>query len=313
MGICIAGRSAMNWWFSEGRNLINDAPVSLMTREELRSTELEVQLALDRFATSGELETIVSNHNERTHRKNIVEHSYSDIYALKLFYQMDATTQICCPEIALLQMLRTMGDIEWIVLASQAFSIYDPNDYLHRVPALSTPEKCAEVLNSIPYCCKANRARKLLAKCVTRAASPREIQVALLLTLPRRMGGYGLPRPELNGVIKLGAKQAQEVGVASLSCDEVWRKQKVIAEYESDQHHASPLQLGVDSRRRAILRNKGYRVHTITNNQIIYANETDRLAEAISRDLKYRPNMQVKDYARRKEELRSVILEAGLF
>lgn len=309
MGICIAGKSALKWWLGEGRPYVREQFVALMPASMLTPSEAERSSALNRFATDGVLETLVSRQADRARRAGCVEHCYSQLGKRKLFYQVDEFTQICAPELALLQVLRHMDDIQWIVLASRVFSSYAKEDSTDPHP-LTTAGRCADVSRDIPRSCNSERALRLLGKCVSEAESPREIQVALLLTLPRRMGGYGLPKPELNGKISLSAAQLKDVGTPYLRGDAVWRSKKVIAEYDSDLHHANAYQLGVDSRRRAIFRNKGFRVHTITNNQVIYEHETDRLAEAISRDLNYRANSRPQDYEQRKAQLRRAILES---
>lgn len=47
------------------------------------------------------------------------------------------------------------------------------------------------------------RARRVVEAAFDRAASPMETVLALMLTLPVRVGGFGLPRPRLNGEVPL--------------------------------------------------------------------------------------------------------------
>ena len=77
-----------------------------------------------------------------------------------------------------------------------------------------------------------------------------ETALALLLSLPVRHGGFGLPLPALNPPIDLGA-DAQRVlgGQRRIFVDLLWADARVGIEYDSNEHHSSHQKHLADERR----------------------------------------------------------------
>lgn len=99
-----------------------------------------------------------------------------------------------------------------------------------------------------------------------------------------------MPKPQLNGAIHLATPNLS--GVEILHGDMVWTEQRVVLEYESKEFHANERQLEIDSRRRALLADEGYSVFTMTNNQLLFEAETERLARVLAKAMgtKIRPD-----------------------
>ena len=98
-----------------------------------------------------------------------------------------------------------------------------------------------------------------------------ESQLALMLSLPCRMGGYGLSKPLLNARLKNSLREA----------DLLWLENKLVVEYESNQHHATVESPGKDSTRRTKIELLGFRVITATNEQVTNYCLMDGLAHLI--------------------------------
>ena len=109
---------------------------------------------------------------------------------------------------------------------------------------------------------KALRAARYLADA---AASPREAALCLLVVLPTKLGGYGLPAPVLNPVLRLGEREELISGQSQASCDLFWPDRGVAVEYDSDEFHTNTR--AADAERRDGLEAMGYRVMTITTDQ----------------------------------------------
>ena len=112
------------------------------------------------------------------------------------------------------------------------------------------------------------RARRALQFVAAGAASPPEIDAALLLCLPPMHGGYGCPMPELNGHVRLNPVIARSLGYADCYGDLLWRDAKCIVEYTSEQHHTGYRKQARDEIRRAALEAMGYRVFLLTKPQL---------------------------------------------
>lgn len=80
------------------------------------------------------------------------------------------------------------------------------------------------------------RARRALARVRDRAASPEEAVSSMVLTYPRRLGGFGLPEARMNERVRLGAPTSRLFGIDSFVCDISWNGGRNVVEYQGSQH-----------------------------------------------------------------------------
>lgn len=109
------------------------------------------------------------------------------------------------------------------------------------------------------------------------SASPMETMLAILLTLPADLGGYGLPTPELNAAVEVMGPQAPKV----LHVDALYRDGGLALEYEGG-GHATKTQLERDSIRRAELASAGIEVMTVTRPQVYEVARMDEVARHVA-------------------------------
>lgn len=125
------------------------------------------------------------------------------------------------------------------------------------------------------------------------AASPREVDLALVLFLPRRRGGYGLPPAELNAVRAVDARTRPLVGVGGGRSgirmpyvpDFSWPRHALALEYDSDAEHTGRTRILRDALRRNAFEADGVGVLTVTNRQLQSVEETDRIALQLAQKL----------------------------
>jgi len=152
-----------------------------------------------------------------------------------------------------------------------------------------------------------SQATKALQYIADNSASPMETILFLLLTLPYRHGGYGLPIPELNGCIypEKGVKRFS--GRRFYRGDLLWRKAGIVAEYNSDLEHASPERIARDAIRRSDLLLCGILEVTVTKKQI----KNEELFEKIARQIAARTGKELRykepGFSEARCELRSVL------
>ena len=82
----------------------------------------------------------------------------------------------------------------------------------------------------------------------------------LLLSMPREMFGYGLPRPLLNQRIDLSQTAQTRLRKESLLVDLLFADEKLVVEYDSRAFHNAPAKLDRDDDRREVLQDMGYEV-----------------------------------------------------
>ncbi len=94
------------------------------------------------------------------------------------------------------------------------------------------------------------------------AHSPMETVIQLALSLPPRLGGCGLPTPELNAKLEVtGELSLLLSGSRYISPDGLWPARRIGYEYDSHQEHDNnPLQVEKDRRRRDVMERLGYQM-----------------------------------------------------
>ena len=156
---------------------------------------------------------------------------------------------------------------------------------------------------------KADRALRFI---VDRSASPMETILFMLLTLPYKLGGYGLPAPELNKRIdiKNSGKYSGKLkaGKSYYVCDLFWAKEKLAIEYDSDIYHTGADRIASDSEKRLILAMLGITVVTVTNKQIRNRLEFENLVKLIAGKLHKRLWYKKPQFLIAERELRDLLL-----
>ena len=141
-----------------------------------------------------------------------------------------------------------------------------------------------EMLDELPGLYGLNRVHQALGFAYDMSASPMETALALMLTLPPQVGGFGLPRPRLN--VALGVKDPK---VVHAGCDEVypdlyWPSARLVLEYESFEFHVAMggRKLPDDAARANALAAQQYVVLRATDETMRSLGELDLLARQIA-------------------------------
>ena len=136
------------------------------------------------------------------------------------------------------------------------------------------------------------------------SASPMESLLSMLLCLPPSLGGFGLPRPELNCPI-----ETNEGSVAIRRCDLCWPDQQFALEYDSDTFHSDASKLHLDSSRRSALEKAGVHVVSVTKNQVFDRGQLFNLATIASKRLGKRLSPAPFDFAQKQDEIYQAVFE----
>lgn len=134
---------------------------------------------------------------------------------------------------------------------------------------------------------------------VERGASPAETACALLLSISRRRGGYGLPKPEMNLDVKADG--------GSCVCDLVWPGERVALEYQSGIHERVARQ-SADRAKLNALQAAGFTVLQAGKEDLKQLRRADELATILCRALGVTPLRPSESFRRRRIDLRKVLL-----
>ena len=215
------------------------------------------------------------------------------------------------PEYLFLQMAETMNFLDLLLLGFELCGTYFSGQGIDAFASTSTASprhkpftranKIARFLDSdvasqTKGIAQAAQASKFL---LDNSDSPRESALALMLTLPRRLGGYALPRPLLNKRIN-----SQLIRNDHFRCDLLWPKEGLAIEYDSDLHHVGAQKIAKDASRRDALALLGIQAITVTNKQFASMNEMDKVAHAVAKTLGIRQRNEKRyNYQTRKIQL----------
>lgn len=141
--------------------------------------------------------------------------------------------------------------------------------------------------------------REALDESVERGASPAETACALLLSISRRRGGYGLPKPEMNLDVKADG--------GSCVCDLVWPGERVALEYQSGIHERVARQ-SADRAKLNALQAAGFTVLQAGKEDLKQLRRADELATILCQALGVTPLRPSESFRRKQIDLRKVLL-----
>lgn len=150
-------------------------------------------------------------------------------------------------------------------------------------PALATPRALRELLERCHGVTGVRTAQAALECVLPNAASPMEARVGLMLSMPRKMGGYGLPQPELNLRFDVSGDARRVSNKQFYRGDLCWKDAGVALEYDSDAAHTGPERIAADTKRRNALAYMGITVLGVTRRQVRDFEEFDRLARIVAK------------------------------
>ena len=152
------------------------------------------------------------------------------------------------------------------------------------------------------------KARKALRFIAPGSASPMETCMVMLLCLPLRLGGYNLPKPQMNREVRPKRRGRLAPGDRQCFCDLVWHAARVALEYDSSEFHG-PRQAADDARRRSVLLNRGFTVVSVTSGSARNLIELDRVAQILRTRLGVRLRSGQPSWRARQHVLHGMLLE----
>ena len=130
-----------------------------------------------------------------------------------------------------------------------------------------------------------------------------EAKVALLLSLPAKYGGYGLPKPALNPALEPGDDAKKLYRVESYRPDLFWAEARVDVEYHGNPHEGEAARTK-DAARQAALEADGIKVTVLTFPQVADPAAFDVVARTLAKRLGCRLRIGVSGYEERRAHLR---------
>ena len=197
---------------------------------------------------------------------------------------------VASPEFCFLQMASVLSFSELVLLGMELCGFYclDPTEdegFGRRPVALTSCARIQEFLAENKGARGRRAAEVALSYVADGAASPMESAIYLLLVMPYKRGGYGLPRPLLNHEIKLDEKARKLFGGRSCWGDLCWPDSNLDLEYLGRPSHEGMTNMLSDRRRTLAIEEAGYEVVEITKEQVLDLVAFDIVARRIAAKL----------------------------
>lgn len=232
-----------------------------------------------------------------------------------LFCCVENGVFVASPELVLAQMAQQLSLFQFVDLCMEFMGTYALRDEGHRGFAtrhapLASRERLALALQELLGRDAYRKVRLILEHAACGSRSPMETREYLLLFLPKKYGGYGLPKAEMNARIELLPEQQGETGRKYVECDLFWPEHGVAVEYDGEYDHASYKARTRDATKRNVLLTRGIRQFTITARQILDICAFDAVARDIAKAIGYKLRGFPDDWSDRRELLRHDLFES---
>lgn len=303
MAIFIGHKTALAYWRTHDRNWAQ--PISQAAPQENNSpyySQIDTGILWKFSIDEKPVSILVSCKANMRKSQNLSPRIWSGKHPSRSFYKIAQDLYISTPEAAFLQLGKESSLIQLITIGyelcgSYGLSAQSDSGFLRREPR-SNPqfiERYLEKCNGIHGVKAAKRASSYIAK---GSASPMESLLSMLLCLPPSLGGFGLPRPELNFPI-----ETNEGGIVMRRCDLYWPNQRFALEYDSDTFHSDASKLHLDSSRRSTLEKAGVHVVSVTKNQVFDRGQLFNLATIVSKRLGKRLSPTPFNFSQKQDEI----------
>ena len=245
-----------------------------------------------------------------------IGHLYKTPLPINSIWHLNSEISVASPELTFVQMAGVLELPELIALGMELCGTYRRNAIrpsafesaepktLYDQPQLTTVQQLRDYISKAGRLKGIKQARNALKYVRDYSASPYETIIYLLLCLPRRMGGYALPEPELNPVINFSKRGRKHTVRHSARGDLFWRKAKLDLEYNGGDHEETR---AADSMRRKALERMGIEVIELTSDEVNDVKLLHATALRIANSLGVRVRVE-RDFIERRDRLRYTLL-----
>lgn len=306
----------INFLYYDSARSLHSEPETIRKNSNIALSLIDLE-KVSSFAGSMEetfstpLHAMVFRRDNRRKNDKVVFHVCSSKLPPRTFYCLEPDVYVVSPELCFIQMANELSEIELLKLGydlTAQYSLMPQGGFVFRAP-ITNQKRLMETAKYLSGFKGIKKAHRVLPYICDNAASVREAELAMLLSLPCSRGGFGLPKPMLNVAIAIPKAKRNLFMKDYYVCDLFWGDALLAIEYDSDQYHMGIDRIGNDAAKRNALELMGIKVVTVTNKQIKNNTELEIVARIVSKALgrKFRISRGY-DYPYRQTELRNKVL-----
>lgn len=143
------------------------------------------------------------------------------------------TIAVCSPELLFIQAAKSCSALEAIALGFELCGSYRGSK------PLTKPEELSSFADKAQGVSGAKQARRYARHVLPNATSPEVTRLAMLVHLPRSLGGLGVSAPQLDARIPAPDEAARIIGSRHFAPDLFWPELNVAVEYDSREWHSA--------------------------------------------------------------------------
>ena len=268
---------------------------------------------------------LVPDRSEGTSTSRLVTHVHSGPMPYNTTLDLGHGICICSPRFTFMQMTTQVDLIEAILIGMElcgSYSFWRLEPHIMKDPYYLSPAEERACTFKLPTAMQSKRtcafvekqrgnrgalgARDALKWIIDNSASSMETAVYLLLCLPKRLGGYGLPKPILNPKLIISNPSGSKERYPDL----FWPGANIDVEYNSDSKHSGEWTRYRDSKRAIELTVANIKVLPLTRAQLTRTTEFDAFAQGLRRMLGVRSRAADADWEYHRNELHRRLLSA---
>lgn len=325
MTVYLSHISALEFWAGSriGSDILAQRKLGKLTPSWSRRASLpdehpltasEIQRCSDQIDTplSKPVHSLVCRPESRTRWRGAICHVNSKPLPRGSLIRVSDKIFISSPELCFVQMATELPLSELIKLGCELGGTYGiPTighiDYSlkHSYTTFIHLERFLKQANILPGSVKA---RKAFAHIVFNSASPMETLLVMLLCLPLRMGGYGLPKPYMNRRIVPQNRSGFVSNTTCYYCDLLWPDAAVALEYDSFEFHGTCQAHADDAKRRTELFARNIVVISVTGRTVRNLLELDTVARTLAKRLHVRLRNNSESWRSAQHKLQGTLL-----
>lgn len=227
--------------------------------------------------------------------------------------KISTNVYVAAPETVLMNLASTLtipqlAQIGLEICGKYRLSKTDEEGFIH-AEAIATPRTIGQFVEMVQGVKGSSMLVKAVPYILSGSESPMETVLYLLLCLPRRIGGYGLPRCGMNREILCKVPVGSNVRYQARRCDLYWPDAKLGIEYDSKSKHSGISSVVRDSVRRGELDFNGTSIITVTPSQVFNVFELDKVALNVAKHAGVRLRGLDNSWRTRQMDLFSQLIE----
>lgn len=255
---------------------------------------------------------MVGEENERVLKDELACSLHCGALPHGSFYHVQDAICVASPELMFVQAGRYMSLPELVKLGDELCGVYSParhlgGEHVERDIPLTDISSLRSFISQANRVCGVKMARRALQHLMEGSASAMETELVMLLCMPKRHGGFGLPSPRMNYRIDFDKSAAQIAGASYAKADLCWPEAKLDVEYDSDQWHSSIESVSHDKARANALSRMGYKVIFVTNKQLSSTCAFESIVELIAKNIRWRLRTPTAEELEKRAQLRHAL------